>query len=188
MPGCAKLACIYLAAGEGRRFGGGKLEAGIGGKMMGLHVAERLAGMGFGALLAISNVANTQLNPALAALGFNVLINPEPSAGQAQSLKLGLQAISSTSITGVLIALGDMPYVPAEHFTQLALAFQDVGESTAICSTHGSIRQPPAIFPQSMRDALMALKGDQGARALLGDAICVEAAPDLLRDIDTREK
>ncbi len=184
MPGFADLACVYLAAGEGRRFGGGKLEAEISGKMMGLHMAERLADLGFSRLLAVSNAANARLNPALAALGFDLLVNPDPAAGQAQSIRLALQALASVETAGILVALADMPFVTAEHLDGLVKAFD--GEQP-VCSGHDGRRMPPAIFPQRMCPALQRLSGDQGARNLLSGAVLVEANAAMLADIDRPE-
>ena len=184
MPGFADLACIYLAAGEGRRFGGGKLEAELNGKMLGLHAAETLAAAGFGKLVAVGNATHAGLNDALTSLGFELVINPDPTKGQSSSLALGIGQIADTEISGALIALADMPYISAEHLRRLAEAF---GRQRLVCSSNGAARMPPAIFPRSMFAKLRGLTGDQGARKLLSDAIVVEADPAMLADIDRPE-
>lgn len=184
MPGCADLACIYLAAGEGRRFGGGKLEAELEGKMLGLHTAETLAAAGFGKLVAVCNATQTGLNDALTSLGFELVTNPEPAKGQSSSLALGIGQIADAEISGALVALADMPYISAEHLRRLAEAF---GGQRQVCSANGAARMPPAIFPRSMFAKLRGLTGDQGARKLLSDAIIIEADPAILADVDRPE-
>ena len=180
----SNFACILLAAGEGRRFGGQKLEAELNGKMLGLHAAETLAAAGFGKLVAVCNTTHAGLNDALTSLGFDLVINPEPTKGQSSSLALGIGQIADAEISGALVALADMPYISAEHLRRLAEAF--VGQRQ-VCSTNGAARMPPAIFPRSMFAELCGLTGDQGARKLLSEAITVGADPAMLADIDRPE-
>jgi molybdenum cofactor cytidylyltransferase len=184
MPGFASLACIYLAAGEGRRFGGGKLEAELDGAMLGLHAARTLAASGFAQLIAVCNADNAKLNAELAAIGFQVIINPQPADGQAHSLALGMGQLAGSAASAALVALADMPFVTADHLQRLIDAFQ--GERP-VCSTNGSTSMPPAIFPQSIWPDLQLLSGDQGARSLLADAIAIEGDPAMLADIDRPE-
>lgn len=182
MPDCARLACILLAAGESRRFGGNKLEVALNGKMLGLHAAENLAAMGFGAMVAVGNTRNTRLNPALSQLGFQLVINPDPSAGQAGSLALGVKALADSDWDGILVALADMPYVSGQHLTALVKGFANSGKSH--CSSNGMAKMPPAIFARSDWPQLTGLSGDQGARGMLADTISIIAEAWTLKDID----
>jgi molybdenum cofactor cytidylyltransferase len=180
----SNLAAIYLAAGQGRRFDGGKLEVVLNEAMLGLHAARILAVCGFAKLVAVCNADNARLNAELAALGFDVVINPRPADGQASSLALGIEQLAVGSAVGTLVALADMPFVTAEHFERLANAFD--GKQT-VCSSNGTSRMPPAIFPQSIWPDLQRLSGDQGARNLLSEAVVVEADFNILADIDRPE-
>jgi molybdenum cofactor cytidylyltransferase len=184
MPGFADLAGIYLAAGEGRRFGGRKLEVMLGDTMLGLHAAHALAACGLAKLIAVCNADNTGLNAELAALGFDLMLNTSPADGQASSLALGIGQIASGVARGALVALADMPFVTEDHLQKLANSFDD---DRPVCSSDGIARMPPAIFPQSMWPALQRLSGDQGARDLLSDAVVVEAGAAMLADIDRPE-
>jgi molybdenum cofactor cytidylyltransferase len=184
MPGFADLACIYLAAGEGRRFGGGKLEAMLDGKMLGLHAARTLAACGFTRPVAVCNADNAGLNAGLAALGFDLVIHPSPADGQAGSLALGILQLAGSDAKGTLVALADMPFVTEDHLQQLSNSFDG---DRPVCSSNGTTRMPPAIFPQSMWPALQRLSGDKGARNLLSEAVAVEASVAVLSDIDRPE-
>ncbi len=182
---CADLAVILLAAGEARRFGGGKLEAELDGKMLGLHVAGTLAAVGFGQLVAVCNANNAALNARMAAFGFDVVLNPDPARGQASSLALGLAAAKDGPCTAALIALADMPYVTADHLGRLVSAFEDSG--MAVCSTNGTTRMPPAILPRALWAQAVKSEGDHGARSLLRHALCIEAEAGVLKDVDRPE-
>jgi molybdenum cofactor cytidylyltransferase len=184
MPGFADLACIYLAAGEGRRFGGRKLEVMLDETMLGLHAAHALAACGLAKLIAICNADNAGLNAELAALGFDVVINRRPADGQSSSLALGIRQVAGSGVRGALVALADMPFVTKDHMQKLTNSFDD---DRPVCSSDGIARMPPAIFPQSMWPALQRLSGDQGARNLLSDAVVVEARAAMLADIDRPE-
>ena len=45
--------------------------------------------------------------------------------------------------------------------------FEGTAEPTLIASTYAGIRGTPAIFPREAERALLALRGDRGARGLL---------------------
>jgi molybdenum cofactor cytidylyltransferase len=156
----------------------------MGENMLGLYAAQTLAACGFQKLVAVCNPVNAQLNPALAALGYDLEINPDPAAGQAQSLALGIAAIEGSSVSAVLVALADMSFISSDHLAAMVDAFDG---DTPVCSTNGRTRMPPAIFPQSIWPDLQQLSGDQGARSLLADAIAIEGDPAMLADIDRPE-
>ena len=181
---CADLACVLLAAGSGTRFGGNKLEARLDGEPIGLHAARTLATLGFSWRFAVHDPRHTTLAAGLSALGFTLIANEKPEAGQAHSLALGVAAASATPARALLVALGDMPMVEALHLRAL-IAQSAQHPDAVIASSAGMVRQPPALLPRSIWPQLLHGKGDQGARSWLQDAILVEASPAQLRDIDT---
>ena len=81
-----------------------------------------------------------------------------------------------------MVALGDMPLVDLAHLEALRRCFEGSG---MVCSSIGPARSPPAIFPIAAREQLMTFVGDQGARILLADAICVPGNDSILMDIDS---
>jgi molybdenum cofactor cytidylyltransferase len=182
---CADLACVLLAAGEGARFGGNKLEAMLDGRMLGLHAAATLAGLGFGRRIAVCRADTPALNAAFKDAGFDVVVNPVAGHGLSASLKLGVEAVMPCEATGLLLALADMPFVTAAHLDALRAAFDGAGRTRAVASAASDVPMPPAIFPRAAWPALLAMEGDRGARALLGDAIRVAGEPSMLADIDT---
>jgi molybdenum cofactor cytidylyltransferase len=174
-------ALVLLAAGLSRRFGAtDKLMADLGGRPLGLHVAEALAGVPFGSRIAVTGAGSPEYAP----LGFRIVLNAEPAHGQAGSLRLGVDAARSVGAGAVLVLLADMPRVGAGHVRGL-LAAASGGEAAIACSTDGVRRSPPALFGRGWFGRLAALSGDEGARALLADAPAVRAAPGELVDVDT---
>lgn len=104
--------------------------------------------------------------------------------GMSASLKTGIAATGS--FDGVLVCLGDMPFVRAETFNRLAERY--AGQA-AIFPTYDGKRGNPVLLGRSLFADIQRLTGDEGARALL-KAIpeqVLEIAvddPGILRDID----
>lgn len=182
---CANIAVALLAAGASSRFGGNKLEADFGGKMLGLSVAETIVGMGFGWQFAVCGPKSAKLVRPLEAMGFAVIHNATPEAGLSRSLALAVNAAEATEAVALLICLADMPFVTSAHLKTLAKAFYTSG--TAAASTRDSQPMPPVIFPRAQWAELEATQGDRGARGLLLKAMQVGASAAMLADIDQPE-
>ena len=178
-PGFAGIAVVLLAAGRGARFGGAKLGADLGGRSLALHAAAMLAGLPFAQRLAVVR----DDTPDLAPLGWTALPLDPPHAPQSRSLAIGVAAARAAGARGVLIALADMPLVPAGHVAALVAAF----DGDRIASSAGGQHMPPALFGAMHFDALMALSGDRGAGALLAGAPCLPLPPGAELDVDRPE-
>lgn len=176
----ADVAAVLLAAGRGTRFGGDKLLAELDSKPLAVYAADLLAGIGFGALIAVCRADDAVLPGLLHARGFTIALNDRPEDGQSRSLRLGVEAARGSA--ALLIALADMPFVTRAHITRLL----DTFAGKTLASARDGQPMPPALFPRTTYDALAAVEGDAGGRALLRDAPSVAADPAELPDIDTR--
>ena len=125
---------------------------------------------------------------ALAGRALEFVTNATPEVGLSSSLRAGLESLTGR-VDGVLVCLGDMPWVPAEVHRSLLEAFA-VSAGQEICvPQHAGRRGNPVLWPASDFSALKALSGDQGARALLdaGSArlrFVPVSHPGVLRDVD----
>lgn len=177
-----QIACIVLAAGRSRRFSGSdKLAAVLDAKPLLHHALAPLASFGFSRKLVVCR----RDAPQVGAFGFERLEFDDPDALQSDSLRCGLEAIDSTGLAAVLVALGDMPSVTADHIQRLLDRFDGADPLCVVASTAAGARMPPALFAIAHYDALRAADGDRGARALLAIADLVETDCDELADIDT---
>jgi molybdenum cofactor cytidylyltransferase len=126
---------------------------------------------------------------ALAGLPVVIVHNPEHERGMASSLRAGLRALPA-GIDGVLVCLGDMPQVRAEHLDRLIAAFAP-GEGRVICvPTCRGRRGNPVLLGAEFFAELEGLTGDQGGRRLLGahaERVAEVAVddPGVLCDVDT---
>ena len=184
------LAGILLAGGRGERFqasgGQDKLLHALPG---GDGVAAASARCLLQAVPTVHAVIRPDAGPLgniLESLGCRIVVCAEADTGMAASLVAGLQACLDAD--GWLIALADMPYVKAETMQLLA--------RTLSCGA--DIVQPfrrgaggnPVGFSRRHLARLLALKGDRGARTLLGEHPVTRVEVDdegIFRDIDTLE-
>jgi molybdenum cofactor cytidylyltransferase len=180
-----RVAGLLLAAGQGARFGGGKLDADCAGQPLGLHAAKALAAAATGGLFAVTSGKQTPFSDALAGLGYVLIANDAPERGLAHSIATGAVAVAESGADAVLITLADMPHITVAHLA--ALNAEYARDSRVIGTSHGNIRTPPAIFPRASFAELSALTGDAGARHLLSTADHLAVPPDTLEDVDTQQ-
>lgn len=179
---------VVLAAGAGVRFGGGKLLADYRGAPL-LHAA--LASAFAAPVRSVSVVTGHDAEAvAAAARAFDprvrVVHAVDHREGMGASLRAGVSALPGDS-AALLLFLGDMPRVPEAAPAALAAAIK--GGAPAAAATFKGRRGHPVAFTRELYPALLALKGDQGARdvlAGLGDRLALVEAPDdgVLIDVD----
>jgi molybdenum cofactor cytidylyltransferase len=176
------VAVVLLAAGLSTRFGlRDKLAEPLGGLPLGVHAARTLGSLPFAAKIAVAREGG----PDFSFYGFTPVLNPDPATGQSGSIKLGIAQARLARPKAILIALADMPFVPVAHVEALLAQFDE--SRPIVASIAGRTSGPPALFGDSLFDALEGLNGDQGARALLRDAFVVAAPVHALADIDTSD-
>lgn len=91
---------------------------------------------------------------------------PDASEGMAASIRRGVAALP-TFIKAVMILPADMPELTSQDFLAVLQAY--TSEDLTILRGASADGRPghPVLFPQDCFEDLFALKGDQGARALL---------------------
>jgi molybdenum cofactor cytidylyltransferase len=104
------------------------------------------------------------LRAVLERAGCDVLETDRTTLGMAGSLVAGVEAAGSAD--GWVIALGDMPRVRVETIRAVADALR-AGSTIALPVDAQGRRGHPVGFASSLRDELLALRGDAGAREVL---------------------
>lgn len=179
---------VLLAAGAGTRFGGAKLLHKL---ADGTPIAVAAAASLLPAcerVVAVVRPGDEELARLLTQAGCQILVCGTAGHGMGHSLAAGVQA--SADASAWLVALADMPFIaPATH--QAVAACLRTGASLAASQFRGK-RGHPVGFSAAWRGELMALTGDQGARALLGThsqqvTACAVDDAGVLRDIDRPE-
>jgi CTP:molybdopterin cytidylyltransferase MocA len=106
--------------------------------------------------------------------GVNAVFNPDWEEGIASSIRAGVVALRQElpDATPVLLLVCDQPRLTAEHLRGLVAAFDEGMEPAIVASAYAGIAGIPAIFPAREFEALLELRGDEGARSLMRDPRC----------------
>jgi molybdenum cofactor cytidylyltransferase len=177
---------ILLAAGQGSRFGGGKLLAALpDGVAIGVQSARNLRA-GVAEVLAVTRPEDQELRALFAAEGIRVEICPQARDGMGVSLAYAVRATREADAW--IVALADMPMIRPATIRRLAAALSD--GAGIVAPLYAGKRGHPVGFAREFGDALCALNADAGARELLRahaeQVVFVDCAdPGILTDIDT---
>lgn len=187
-----RIAAVVLAAGMSSRMGGrNKLLREIGGMPMIRRSVEAVLASSAGPATVVTGRDEAEIRAALSGLNVSFVHNPDFAAGMAGSLKAGIAAVPGDA-DGVVVALGDMPFVTAHHIDRLIAAY-DEDEGRTICvPTHDGKWGNPVLWSRRYFPEMLAITGDKGARELLhtyADKLCEVPMEDegILRDFDTPE-
>ena len=168
------VAAIVLAAGASRRLGQPKQLLMLGGEAL-LERAIRLAGEAGAAPVLTVLGANREV--ILAAIELNravPVINNDWEHGIAASIQAGLESVDAIAPNAMaaLILSCDQPRLTATHLRELIEAFAAQTEPPIVASAYAGVVGIPAVFPRLVFPHLIALRGDQGARAILAQPPC----------------
>ena len=156
--------CVILAAGGSKRFGRQKLlEPWRGEPLIRLAVQTALQTEA-SPVVVVTGAEGDRLMEALSGLSVEYVHNPHWREGQSESLRLGLAAVRDR-VEAVIFMLGDMPLV--ESALVEALIEEHRGTLAPVIAPGYNDRPGnPVLFDRSSFDALDAVRGDQGGRAI----------------------
>lgn len=172
-----------LAAGSASRFGGGKLDADLGGRPVGARVLDAVAAAG----LPPGVIVVPQAVPAFAAeaAGWSLLENPHAADGLGSSVAVAAHAALRRGAGHLLVLLADMPLLDPGHVRRLLAS-----EAPAATRYPGDVPGVPVLLSASLFPALAQLTGDRGAGAVLrgrADVTLIDPPADMLADVDRAE-
>lgn len=183
---------ILLAAGQGARFGGGKLLArlpkavhGVGaGTPIGAASAMHLVAA-LDEVVAIVRPRDIALEQVLAATGARVVACERALEGMGASLACGVA--ESRDADGWVVALADMPWIAPTSIVAVADAIRN-GAEIAATRVDGK-RGHPVGFSRKYGAVLASLTGDEGARSIVAARqwavrLVDVDDPGVLRDVD----
>jgi molybdenum cofactor cytidylyltransferase len=181
------IAAILLAAGAGTRFGGEKLlhplEDGV---AIAAHAARNLLAA-TPEVIAVVRWGDFPLYDMLEQEGCQVTMFQGAARGMGASLAHGVG--QARGADGWVVALADMPRVPPDIIKKIIAALE--GGALVAAPVHKGERGHPVGFGAALREELLALDGDLGARAVVerhGDSVqLIECDdPGILFDIDRK--
>ncbi|MPW08534.1 NTP transferase domain-containing protein [Paraburkholderia sp. CNPSo 3155] len=179
---------VLLAAGFGSRFDPhglhNKLLAQMpDGTLVAHEAAHRLLQV-VTRVLAVVRPGSDALARVLNDAGCDVVFAASAERGMGASLAAGIEA--SDDAEGWIVALADMPRIAIPTIEAVARALDN--GARLVAPFYDGQRGHPVGFGSEHRDALLALDGDTGAKALLKSGALTRIDvddPGILRDVDT---
>lgn len=183
------VAALVLAAGSSRRMGENKLLVEVDGAPMVARAVDAARASRASRVVVVTGHDEAAVRAALAGRAVEVVHNPEHGTGMASSLRAGVAALGA--VDGVVVCLGDMPWVRAADLDALIAAFDPAAGREICVAFHGGKRGNPVLISARFFPEMMRMTGDTGARALLeehaAEIVAVEAGhAGVLLDVDTR--
>lgn len=179
---------VVLAAGAGRRFGGVKQLASLGGEPLVRRACRTALDAALDPVLVVLGAHADAVAAAIRDLPVRALYHAAWRRGMGGSLAAAIAALApDPAIAAAAVLLADQPWIPAGHVRALC-ARRAAADAPVAATRAGDVVGAPAVFARALFPALAALTGDRGARALIAahaDAIAIrlEAAAS---DVDTR--
>lgn len=164
-------AAVVLAAGAGRRFGGGghKLLAEFRGRPLFSWAVRAASEASLDEVIVVCGALD--LRPLLGD-DVTVVVNEHWQDGQATSLRLALDRCEDAGHQAAVVGLADQPLVPASAWRAVAAC----RSAPVVIATYGGHRRNPVRLAREVWP-LLPSTGDEGARVL------VRRRPDLVGEV-----
>jgi molybdenum cofactor cytidylyltransferase len=167
-PAVFRFGAVILAAGASTRMGTPKQLLPVKGQPLIVRTVEAALASPAWPVIVVLGAQAEKIRPVLARLPVLIAENPAWAEGMAASIRAGITTLRqfSRALDGVLVALCDQPEFSAAIIAQL-LDAQRAGGQGIVAARYQGRNGAPALFLREHFDALAALTGEEGARALL---------------------
>lgn len=178
---------ILLAAGASRRFGAAKLLHDLNGKPLIRWTAEALDAVAPDEVVVVVPPFAGHIREALHGLRVRFAENRRADEGMATSIACGIGALDARA-EAALVTLADVPFGPALALPAIVKRFRN-GAAAIVAPSYRGTPGHPVLFARAVFPELLALEGDQGARAVVDrdparrDVVSIDADPPT--DVDT---
>lgn len=185
-----RYAYVTLAAGNGSRFGGKKLEAEADGIPIYIRALKRMQALGgFSSYLV---TGTEEMAEKALEYGVTPVENTEPGKGISHSVRLGLRKAleHNPDLKGVLFSVCDQPWLGAATVQQI-INTAALHPGSIVCAGSGKSRGNPVLWDRRYLPELLTLSGDAGGKQVMEKhrekLRIVEADEKELRDVDVKE-
>lgn len=172
------VAGLVLAAGAGTRFGGRKQLAELDGRPLLEHALAAMAAAPVAEVVVVLGADADAVAAGVDLQGARAVVATGWAEGQAASLRAGVEALAGTE--AIVVVLGDQPRIAARAIAAVVAAREP--ELDAVRASYGGVPGHPVLLEAALYPALLALRGDVGAREVLRGARVRELACDGLGD------
>ena len=189
------ISAVILAAGESRRMGKqNKLLLPVGGEAMLGKLATSVCASDVGQVLVVIGHEAEKIRRELNEFPLNFVYNPNFSEGMTTSIKYGVKVVSH-ECDGLLICLGDMPFINTSEINKLIHAYvknRIKGEGLIVVPVFKRQRGNPVLFSIEFRNDILEHKKESGCKEVImknSDSVMEIEMDDekMLLDVDTME-
>jgi len=188
---------IILAAGASKRMGTPKQLLTFEGKTLIRRSALAALASLSSTSVAVLGASQEEILPEIRHLTLDnkflkVVYNPQWEEGMASSVRLGIETLAQEKqrLEAIIFMLCDQPFVKTELINELITVFRQTKSQVVACTYKSGITGVPALFSKEVFPALLALKGDTGARKIINqfaDKMTTIPFPEGDIDLDTPE-
>lgn len=162
-----QVSAIVLAAGSSRRMGRNKLCETIGGETVLRHALKPLLEIPLFEIVVVTGFESERVSAMIGDMPLRIQFNAGFDQGMGATIRAGVRA-AKPSNGGILLVLGDMPFVPLLHYERIVGSFQRLQTPDAlVVSSSGETIGPPVLFGPRYRPQLEEMSGESGARAII---------------------
>lgn len=158
------IAGVVLAAGAGRRFGGPKQLADLGGRPMLERVLAAMTAAPLDRVFVVLGAEAEAIVTRVDLRGAEAVICEDWEAGLSASLRTGVACADAIGAESVVVVLGDQPMISADSIAKTIAAR---GGVAAVRANYGGTPGHPVVLERELFAKVGGLRGDAGARALL---------------------
>ena len=189
------ISAVILAAGESRRMGKqNKLLLPIGGEALLVKLVASVCASDVGQVLVVIGHEAEKIRRELNEFPLNFVYNPNFSEGMTTSIKYGVK-VASHECDGLLICLGDMPFINTSEINKLIHAYvknRIKGEGLIVVPVFKRQRGNPVLFSIEFRNDILEHKKKSGCKEVImknSDSVMEIEMDDenMLLDVDTME-
>lgn len=131
-----------------------------------IHAVDAALQAGLDPVCVVTGHERERVVEALRGRAVRFVDNPAFASGMSTSLAAGIRVVRD-ECDAVVVLLGDMPRVRADHVARLIAEFEQAGLDAICVSDHDGQRGNPVLWPARDFAELAALQGDTGGRAVV---------------------
>ncbi|MFT2009473.1 nucleotidyltransferase family protein [Pontibacter sp. 13R65] len=180
---------VLLAAGASTRLGKPKQQLLFEGQTLLQRATQSALASDCAPIVVVLGAKADLLLSDMSGLSITTILNQEWQSGMASSISSGMAALMriAPAVSACLIMVCDQPFVHTDLLNKLLHTKEESGKGIAACA-YGGTMGTPAVFDKSYFQALLELKGQEGARKIISQNstdVATVAFPQGATDIDT---
>ena len=161
----SSVSVIILAAGESKRMGVPKQLMPLGRTSILLQTLNNYLDSIANEVIVVLGCRSSEIIASLDGTPVKVVVNKNYRQGISTSIISGLKLVNN-SASGIMIALGDQPFVGKPIINNLIEIFEQVDKGIVLPVYKGE-QGHPVIFSRIYKKELLALQGDSGGREIV---------------------